>query len=77
MNCSVPIEFTVNGRNAIEVVFDAPKVAVLVGTAVGGTQLEGLFQTLLPGEADHIALWACAPVPHAHSTSENIAAFER
>ena len=56
------------------VVFDVPKVAVLVGTAVG-TQLEAVVQTLLPGEADHIALWACAAVPHAHNANVNIAAF--
>ena len=70
------VGFTVKGRNKIEVVFDAPKVAVLVGTAAG-TQLEAAFQKLLPGEADHIALWACAPVPHTHSANESIVAFER
>jgi hypothetical protein len=76
LNCSVPIEVTVKGGNKIDVVFDAPKIAVPVGTTAG-TQLEAVFQLLLPGEADHIASWACAPVPNTHSANDNAPAFRR
>jgi len=35
LNCSVAIDVVVKGWNNIEVVFDAPKNAVLVGTTAG------------------------------------------
>ena len=44
MNCSVPIDVVVKGWNAIEVVFDAPKNAVPVGT-VAGVQLVAVLKS--------------------------------
>ena len=57
MNCSVPIDVVVKGWNAIEVVFDAPKIAVLVGTTAG-FQLAAVLKSELPGVVDHVAFCA-------------------
>ena len=57
MNCIVPIDVVMKGWNVIEVVFDAPKNAVPVGT-VGGVQLAAVLKSELPGVVDHVAFCA-------------------
>ena len=57
MNCSVPIDVVVKGWNDIEVVLDAPKNAVPVGT-VGGFQLAAVLKFPELGVCDHVA--SCA-----------------
>jgi hypothetical protein len=57
LNCSVPIDVVVKGWNNIEVVFDAPKVAVLVGTTAG-FQLVAVLKLPELGVCDHVA--SCA-----------------
>ena len=59
MNCSVPIDVVVKGWNAIEVVFDAPKNAVLVGTTAG-FQLVAVLKVFEPGLSSQVASWARA-----------------
>src|SRR5260370_41815857 len=59
LNCSVPIDVTVKGRNNIEVVFDAPKIAVLVGTTAG-FQLVAVLKAPEPGLSSQVAFCACA-----------------
>ena len=66
MNCSVPIDVVVKGWNAIEVVFDAPKNAVPVGT-VAGVQLAAVLKFELPGAVDHVA--SCARAGNAASNA--------
>ena len=61
MNCSVPIDVVTKGWNDIEVVFDAPKNAVPVGT-VAGVQLAAVLKSELPGAVDQVASWACAGI---------------
>ena len=56
MNCSVPIDVVVKGWNAIEVVFDAPKIAVLVGTTAG-LQLVAVLKTPVAGAGSQVAFW--------------------
>jgi hypothetical protein len=48
LNCSVPIDVVVKGWTVIEVVFDAPKIAVLVGTTAG-FQLVAVLKAPEPG----------------------------
>ena len=55
MNWRVPIVALF--ENVIAVVFDAPKVAVPVGTVVG-TQLPIVFQSDDPGLRAQVASWA-------------------
>ena len=61
MNCSVPINVVVKGSNNIEVVFDAPKIAVLVGTTAG-FQLVAVLKLPEPGLSSQVASCACADV---------------
>jgi hypothetical protein len=56
LNCSVPIDVVVKGWNAIEVVFDAPKIAVLVGTTAG-FQLVAVLKTPVAGAGSQVAFW--------------------
>ena len=66
MNCSVPTDVVVKAWNAIEVVFDAPKNAVPVGT-VAGVQLAAVLKFELPGAVDHVA--SCARAGNAASNA--------
>ena len=66
MNCSVPTDVVVKAWNAIEVVFDAPKDAVPVGT-VAGVQLAAVLKFELPGAVDHVA--SCARAGNAASNA--------
>jgi hypothetical protein len=59
LNCSVPIDVVVKGWGNIEVVFDAPKIAVLVGTTAG-IQLVAVLKMFEPGVVDQVASWARA-----------------
>ena len=53
MNCIEPM--IVSGKeNVREVVFDAPKLAVPVGTAAGD-QLAAVSKSELPGDKSHVA----------------------
>jgi hypothetical protein len=56
LNCIVPIDVTVKGRNVIEVVFDAPNVAVPVGT-VAGVQLVAVLKIPVAGAGSQVASW--------------------
>jgi len=66
LNCSVPTDVVVKAWNAIEVVFDAPKNAVPVGT-VAGVQLAAVLKFELPGAVDHVA--SCARAGNAASNA--------
>jgi len=66
LNCSVPIDVVVKGWNAIEVVFDAPKNAVPVGT-VAGVQLAAVLKSPELGLAFHVA--SCARAGNAASNA--------
>ena len=66
MNCSVPTDVVVKAWNAIEVVVDAPKNAVPVGT-VAGVQLAAVLKFELPGAVDHVA--SCARAGNAASNA--------
>jgi len=57
LNCSVPIDVVVKGWNDIKVVFDAPKIAVLVGTTAG-FQLVAVLKVREPGLSSQVA--SCA-----------------
>ena len=61
MNCSVPIDVVVKGWNDIKVVFDAPKIAVLVGTTAG-FQLVAVLKVREPGLSSQVASCAYADV---------------
>ena len=68
MNCSVPIDVVVKGSNNIEVVFDAPKIAVLVGTTAG-FQLVAVLKLPEPGLSSQVASCACADVAASNPTA--------
>jgi hypothetical protein len=56
LNCIVPIDVVVKGWNVIEVVFDASKIAVLVGTTAG-FQLVAVLKLPVAGAASQVD-WA-------------------
>ena len=66
MNCSVPTDVVVKAWNAIEVVFDAPKNAVLVGTTAG-FQLVAVLKVFEPGLSSQVA--SCARAGNAASNA--------
>jgi hypothetical protein len=66
LNCSVPIDVVVKGWNVIEVVFDAPKNAVPVGT-VAGVQLAAVLKSPELGLASQVA--SCARAGDAASNA--------
>jgi hypothetical protein len=68
LNCSVPIDVVVKGWNAIEVVFDAPKNAVLVGTTAG-FQLVAVLKVFEPGLSSQVASWARAGNAASNATA--------
>ena len=68
MNCSVPIDVVVKGWNVIEVVFDAPKIAVLVGTTAG-FQLVAVLKAPEPGLSSQVAFCACADVAASNAAA--------
>jgi hypothetical protein len=58
------------------VVFDAPKVAVAVGTA-DGDQFAAVLQLLDPGLEDHVAFCASAATVPSHTPTRSIRARPR
>ena len=68
MNWSVPIDVVVKAGNRIVVVFDAPKVAVLVGTAAG-FQLAATSKFPEPGFCSQVAFCASADVAASNATA--------
>jgi hypothetical protein len=71
MNWSVPID-GVKGADTIEVVFDGPKIAVLVG-AIDGFQLAAVLKFPEPGLSSQVALCACADVAASNATAAVVA----
>ena len=72
MNCSVPIDVVVKGWNNIKVVFDAPKIAVLVGTTAG-FQLVAVLKVPEPGLSSQVAFCACADVAASNAAAAVVA----
>ena len=72
MNCSVPIDVVVKGWNDIKVVFDAPKIAVLVGTTAG-FQLVAVLKVREPGLSSQVASCACADVAASNAAAAVVA----
>ena len=72
MNCSVPIDVVVKGWNEIKVVFDAPKIAVLVGTTAG-FQLVAVLKVREPGLSSQVASCACADVAASNAAAAVVA----
>ena len=71
MNCSVPIDVVVKGWKNSEVVFDAPKIAVLVGTTAG-FQLPAVLKVFEPGLSSQVASWACAEVAASNAAAATV-----
>jgi hypothetical protein len=71
LNCSVPTDVGVKAWNAIEVIFDAPKNAVPVGT-VAGVQLAAVLKFELPGAVDHVASCARAGKAASNATAATV-----
>ena len=71
MNCSVAIDVVAKGWNNIEVVFDAPKIAVLVGTAAG-FQLVAVLKLPEPGLSSQVASCACADVAASNAAAATV-----
>jgi hypothetical protein len=72
LNCSVPIDVVVKGWNDIKVVFDAPKIAVLVGTTAG-FQLVAVLKLPEPGLSSQVASCACADVAASNAAAAVVA----
>ena len=68
MNCSVPIDVVVKGWNDIKVVFDAPKIAVPVGTTAG-FQLVAVLKVPEPGLSSQVASCARAGIAVSNATA--------
>ena len=71
MNCSVPIDVVVKGWNDIEVIFDAPKNAVLVGTTAG-FQLLAVLKFPEPQLSSQVASCACADVAASNAAAATV-----
>src|SRR6516164_8128190 len=71
LNCSVPIDVVTKGSNNIEVVFDAPKNAVLVGTTAG-FQLLPVLKLPEPGLSSQVASCACADVAASNAAAATV-----
>ena len=72
MNCSVPIDVVVKGWNDIKAEFDAPKIAVLVGTTAG-FQLVAVLKVREPGLSSQVASCACADVAASNAAAAVVA----
>src|SRR6516164_105974 len=71
LNCSVPIDVVMKGSNNIEVVFDAPKNAVLVGTTAG-FQLLAVLKLPEPGLSSQVASCARADVAASNAAAATV-----
>ena len=71
MNCSVAIDVVTKGSNNIEVVFDAPKVAILVGTTAG-LQLPAVLKLPEPGLSTQVASCAYADVAASNAAPATV-----
>jgi len=71
LNCSVATDVVVKGWNNMKVVFDASKIAVLVGTTAG-FQLVAVLKLPEPGLSSQVASCARADVAASNAAAATV-----